>query len=68
LWVIVGPLLCVPLGVRVVNGIRCGFVFDVLDQICGPMTLVYGIPTIIGALLRSASFFLISRWLLMRKS
>ncbi|MGQ7112400.1 LptF/LptG family permease, partial [Escherichia sp. TWPC-MK] len=45
-----------------------GFVFYVLDQIFGPLTLVYGIPPIIGALLPSASFFLISLWLLMRKS
>ncbi|MEF3925667.1 LptF/LptG family permease, partial [Escherichia coli] len=54
--------------VRVVTGISFGFVFYVLDQIFGPLTLVYGIPPIIGALLPSASFFLISLWLLMRKS
>ncbi len=36
---------------------RFGFVFYVLDQIFGPLTLVYGIPPIIGALLPSASFF-----------
>lgn len=58
----------VPMGVRVVTGISFGFVFYVLDQIFGPLTLVYGIPPIIGALLPSASFFLISLWLLMRKS
>ncbi|WP_253296386.1 hypothetical protein, partial [Citrobacter sp. S46_ASV_140] len=29
---------------------------------------VYGIPPIIGALLPSASFFLISLWLMLRKS
>ncbi len=48
---IFGPLRSVPLGVRVVTGIRFGFVFYVLDQIFGPLTLVYGIPPIIGALL-----------------
>lgn len=64
---IFGPLRSVPMGVRVVTGISFGFVFYVLDQIFGPLTLVYGIPPIIGALLPSASFFLISLWLLMRK-
>ncbi|MDI5811221.1 hypothetical protein MJM95_27835, partial [Salmonella enterica subsp. enterica serovar Anatum] len=41
----------VPMGVRVVTGISFGFVFYVLDQIFGPLTLVYGIPPIVGALL-----------------
>ncbi len=54
---IFGPLRSVPMGVRVVTGISFGFVFYVLDQIFGPLTLVYGIPPIIGALLPSASFF-----------
>ena len=65
---IFGPLRSVPMGVRVVTGISFGFVFYVLDQIFGPLTLVYGIPPIIGALLPSASFFLISLWLILRKS
>lgn len=55
-------------GVRVVTGISFGFVFYVLDQIFGPLTLVYGIPPIIGALLPSASFLLISLWLLLKRS
>ena len=58
----------VSMGVRVVTGISFGFIFYVLDQIFGPLTLVYGIPPIIGALLPSASFFLLSLWLMMRKS
>ena len=65
---IFGPLRSVPMGVRVVTGISFGFIFYVLDQIFGPLTLVYGIPPIIGALLPSASFFLISLWLMMRKA
>ena len=63
---IFGPLRSVPMGV--VTGISFGFIFYVLDQIFGPLTLVYGIPPIIGALLPSASFFLISLWLMMRKA
>ncbi|MDF7681769.1 LPS export ABC transporter permease LptG [Enterobacteriaceae bacterium ESL0689] len=65
---IFGPLRSVPMGVRVITGISFGFIFYVLDQIFGPLTLVYGIPPVIGALLPCASFFLISLWLMMRKS
>ncbi|WP_435952081.1 LPS export ABC transporter permease LptG [Dryocola sp. BD626] len=65
---IFGPLRSVPMGVRVVTGISFGFVFYVLDQIFGPLSLVYNIPPIVGALLPSASFFLISLWLMMKRS
>jgi lipopolysaccharide export system permease protein len=65
---IFGPLRSVPMGVRVVTGISFGFVFYVLDQIFGPLSLVYNIPPVLGALLPSASFFLISLWLMMKRS
>ncbi|SFT94897.1 lipopolysaccharide export system permease protein [Kosakonia arachidis] len=65
---IFGPLRSVAMGVRVVTGISFGFVFYVLDQIFGPLTLVYGIPPVVGALLPSALFFLISMWLLVRRN
>jgi len=65
---IFGPLRSVAMGVRVITGISFGFVFYVLDQIFGPLTLVYGIPPVVGALLPSASFFLLSLWLMSRKS
>ena len=65
---IFGPLRSVPMGVRVITGISFGFVFYVLDQVFGPLTIVYGIPPIVGALLPSASFLLISLWLLLRRS
>ena len=65
---IFGPLRSVPMGVRVITGISFGFVFYVLDQVFGPLTIVYGIPPIVGSLLPSASFLLISLWLLLRRS
>lgn len=65
---IFGPLRSVPMGVRVVTGISFGFVFYVLDQIFGPLSLVYNIPPILGALLPSGSFFLLSLWLMLRRS
>ena len=65
---IFGPLRSVPMGVRVVTGISFGFVFYVLDQIFGPLSLVYSIPPILGALLPSTTFFLISLWMMMKRS
>ena len=41
---IFGPLRSVSMGVRVVTGISFGFLFYVLDQIFGPLSLVYGLP------------------------
>ena len=65
---IFGPLRSVPMGVRVVTGISFGFLFYVLDQIFGPLSLVYHIPPVVGALLPSATFLLLSLWLLVKKS
>lgn len=65
---IFGPLRSVPMGVRVVTGISFGFLFYVLDQIFGPLSLVYHIPPILGALLPSATFLLLSLWLLIKRS
>ncbi|MDV5354988.1 LPS export ABC transporter permease LptG [Kosakonia sp. SMBL-WEM22] len=65
---IFGPLRSVAMGVRVVTGISFGFIFYLMDKIFGPLTLVYGIPPVVGALLPSATFFLLSLWLMSRKS
>ena len=65
---IFGPLRSVAMGVRVVTGISFGFLFYVLDQIFGPLSLVYHIPPVLGALLPSASFLLLSLWLLIKRS
>lgn len=64
---IFGPLRSVAMGVRVVTGIFFGFVFYVLDQIFGPLSLVYNIPPVIGALLPSILFLLISVYLLLKR-
>ncbi|HDL7414553.1 TPA: LPS export ABC transporter permease LptG [Yersinia enterocolitica] len=64
---IFGPLRSVPMGGRVVTGIFFGFVFYVLDQIFGPLSLVYNIPPVIGALLPSILFLLISVYLLLKR-
>ncbi|CNI69364.1 MULTISPECIES: LPS export ABC transporter permease LptG [Yersinia] len=64
---IFGPLRSVPMGIRIVTGIFFGFVFYVLDQIFGQLSLVYSIPPVIGALLPSILFLLISVYLLLKR-
>lgn len=64
---IFGPLRSVSMGVRVVTGISFGFLFYVLDQIFGPLSLVYGLPPVLGAILPSAAFFAISLYILLKR-
>jgi len=64
---IFGPLRSVSMGMRVLTGISFGFLFYVLDQIFGPLSLVYRIPPILGALLPSAAFFAISVYMLLKR-
>ncbi|MCE9677882.1 LPS export ABC transporter permease LptG [Shewanella sp. AS1] len=46
-----GPLRSVTMGGRVLLGVVAGFSFYICNEIFGPMTLVYGIPAYIGAIL-----------------
>ncbi|MBD2814830.1 LPS export ABC transporter permease LptG [Xenorhabdus sp. Flor] len=62
---IFGPLRSVPMGLRVVVGISTGFIFYVLNEIFGPLSLVYSMPPILGALLPSLLFFAVSIYLLL---
>jgi len=64
---IFGPLRSVAMGVRVITGISFGFLFYVLDQIFGPLSLVYSLPPLYGALLPSMAFLVISLALLLRR-
>ncbi|MFC0141232.1 LPS export ABC transporter permease LptG [Erwinia mallotivora] len=64
---IFGPLRSVSMGMRVITGISFGFLFYVLDQIFGPLSLVYNIPPVLGALLPSAAFFMLSIYMLLKR-
>lgn len=64
---IFGPLRTVPMGVRVVTGIAFGFVFYVSNEIFGSLSLTYKLPPMLGALLPSLVFFVISLALLIRR-
>lgn len=63
---IFGPLRSVPMGIRLVTGISFGFLFYVLDQIFGQLSLVYNMPPVLGALLPSMMFLLISIYMLLK--
>lgn len=64
---IFGPLRSVAMGVRVLVGISFGFVFYVLNQVFGQLSQVYQIPPILGAVLPSLLFLLISLQMLLKK-
>ncbi len=64
---IFGPLRSVPMGVRIVTGITFGFLFYVLNEIFGPLSLVYNMPAVLAALLPSLSFLIVSIYLLLKR-
>ena len=64
---IFGPLRGVTAGARVVTGICFGFLFYVANEIFGQLSLVYNVVPILGALMPSILFIIITWWLLSRK-
>ncbi|WP_323839905.1 LPS export ABC transporter permease LptG [Photorhabdus africana] len=64
---IFGPLRSVPMGVRIITGISFGFLFYVLNEIFGPLSLVYSMPAVLAALLPSLSFLAVSIYLLLKR-
>ncbi|MCW7547164.1 LPS export ABC transporter permease LptG [Photorhabdus sp. P32] len=64
---IFGPLRSVPMGVRIVTGISFGFLFYVLNEIFGPLSLVYNMPAVLAALLPSLLFLTVSIYLLLKR-
>ncbi|NBI42272.1 LPS export ABC transporter permease LptG [[Haemophilus] felis] len=64
---IFGPLRSVTAGARILTGICFGFLFYVVNEIFGPLSLVYDVAPMLGALMPSVLFLLISWRLLSRK-
>ncbi|MGF1693009.1 LPS export ABC transporter permease LptG [Photobacterium kagoshimensis] len=62
-----GPLRSVTMGARVLSGVIFGFAFYISNEVFGPMSLVYSLPPIIGAMGPSVVFLLITIYLLRRK-
>lgn len=61
-----GPLRTVPMGARIILGIIAGFSFFLLSEIFGPLSLVYEVPPLLGAILPGLLFIGISVYLLRR--
>ncbi len=62
-----GPLRSVSMGVRVISGIFVGFIFYISSEFFGPLSLVYRIPPVVGAVAPSLLFLGLAVMLLRRK-
>lgn len=63
-----GPLRQSSMGTRVLTGIGLGFMFYIANRVGVPLSLVYGIPPIIGASAPTVIFLLFALYLLGRKA
>lgn len=65
---IFGPLRTVAMGLRIVTGIAFGFLFYIVNEVSGRLSLVYGIPAVLAALIPGLIFLILSLWLLMKRN
>jgi len=63
-----GPLRSVSMGARLVMGIITGFSFHLTNQAFGPISLVYNMPAIFGAVLPSLLFIGLAGYFLNKRS
>ncbi len=59
---IFGPLRSATMGLRLVAGVIVGFSFYILNQLFGPISLVYMFPPILAAIVPVTLFALIGAW------
>lgn len=64
---IFGPLRSVTMGARILLGVLTGFGFFITNEVFGPLSMVYQIPSFFGAIIPSALFGLIAIQLLKRQ-
>ncbi len=57
---IFGPLRSVTMGARILSGVVAGFSFYISSEFFGPLSLVYNIPPVIGAVMPSLVFLTIA--------
>ncbi|WP_261816037.1 LPS export ABC transporter permease LptG [Vibrio gallicus] len=62
-----GPLRSVTMGARILSGVIAGFSFYISSEFFGPLSLVYQIPPMWGAIAPSIAFMLVAILLLRRK-
>ncbi len=63
---IFGPLRSVSMGARVIMGVLVGFSFFISNEVFGPLSLVYQLPPLLGAILPSVLFAGVAAFLLRR--
>ena len=63
---IFGPLRSVTLGLRVFTGVLVGFTFQIVQDLLGPSSLVFGFPPLLAILLPTGICALIGFWMLRR--
>ncbi|WP_334031906.1 LPS export ABC transporter permease LptG [Alteromonas sp. P256] len=63
---IFGPLRSVSMGARVIMGVLTGFGFFILNEVFGPVSLVYQLPPVLGAILPSLLFAAVAGIMLRR--
>ncbi|MGL4475116.1 MAG: LPS export ABC transporter permease LptG, partial [Shewanella sp.] len=61
-----GPLRTVTMGARVLLGVVAGFSFYISNEIFGPMSLVYNMPAMVGAMAPSLLFTCIAFYFIRR--
>lgn len=64
---IFGPLRSVTMAARVLMGILTGFGFFMTNEVFGPVSLVYQLPPLAGALLPSLLFIALATYLMRKK-
>lgn len=62
-----GPLRSVTMGTRILSGVIAGFGFYISSEFFGPLSLVYGLPPLFGAIAPSIVFLFVAITLLRRK-
>ena len=61
-----GPLRSVTMGARILSGVIAGFAFYISSEFFGPLSLVYSVPPMLGALAPIVVFFGVAVMLLRR--
>ncbi len=63
---IFGPLRSVTMGARVLLGVITGFIFHMTNEVFGPISQVYAIPPVLGAVIPSLLFAIGALYILLR--
>lgn len=63
-----GPMRNVSMGARMLSGIMLGFIFHIANQSFGPVSLIFGLWPLLGALLPVSLFATIGYWLMRKNS